>query len=69
MSLNIEQVLLHGDLNRHVPVELSVAYYQRAIELGDKVRLVLLPEVEHFMVIDPSSSAWESVVNLLESLK
>ncbi|WP_318241689.1 alpha/beta hydrolase family protein [Sporosarcina quadrami] len=69
LPLNIEQILIHGELDRHVPVELSVAYYQRAIELGDKVRLVLLPEVEHFMVIDPSSSAWESVVNLLESLK
>lgn len=69
MPLNIQQILIHGEIERHVPVDLSVAYYQRAIERGDKVRLVVLPEVEHFMVIDPSSSAWESVVNSLESLK
>lgn len=54
MSLNIEQVLIHGDLNRHVPIDLSVTYHHRADELGDKVRLVVLPEAEHFMVIDPS---------------
>lgn len=69
LPLNIEQVLIHGELDRHVPVDLSVEYFRRANELGDKVRLVVLPEVEHFAVIDPSSSAWESVVNSLESLK
>ena len=69
LPLNIEQILIHGELDRHVPVNLSVDYHRRAIELGDKVSLVVLPEAEHFMIIDPSSSAWQSVVNSLESLK
>lgn len=69
LPLNIEQILIHGELDRHVPVDLSVDYHRRAIELGDKVSLVVLPDVEHFMVIDPSSSAWQSVINSLESLK
>lgn len=69
LPLNIEQILIHGELDRHVPVDLSVEYHRRALELGDKVSLVVLPDVEHFMVIDPSSSAWQSVINSLESLK
>ena len=69
MPLNVEQILIHGELDRHVPVELSIEYHHRAIEQGDKVRLVVLPDVEHFMVIDPSSSAWKSVTDSLETLK
>lgn len=66
LPLNVEQILIHGELDRHVPVELSIAYHRRAIQQGDKVRLIVLPEVEHFMVIDPSSSAWKSVIDALE---
>lgn len=69
LPLNVEQILIHGELDRHVPVDLSIEYHCKAIEQGDKVRLVVLPEVEHFMVIDPSSSAWESVIDSLETLK
>jgi acetyl esterase/lipase len=68
LPLNIEQILIHGELDRHVPVDLSKNYYQKAIELGDKASLVVLPEVEHFKIIDPSSTAWQSVVNSLETL-
>ncbi|QUW23942.1 alpha/beta hydrolase [Sporosarcina sp. Marseille-Q4063] len=66
LPLNVEQILIHGEVDRHVPVEMSIEYHRRAIEQGDKVRLIVLPEVEHFMVIDPSSSAWKSVTNALE---
>ena len=69
LPLNVDQILIHGELDRHVPVELSIEYHRRAIEQGDKVRLAVLPEVEHFMVIDPSSSAWKSVTDSLETIK
>lgn len=68
LPMNVEQVLIHGELDRHVPVSLSVGYHRRAIELGDSVRLVTLPEAEHFMVVDPSSSAWKAVTDSLEGL-
>lgn len=66
LPINVEQILIHGELDRHVPVDLSIEYHRRAIEQGDKVRLIVLPEAEHFMVIDPSSLAWESVIDVLE---
>lgn len=59
---NVEQILIHGKLDRHVPVELSIDYHSRAIEYGDNVHLLVLPEAEHFKVIDPTSEAWESVI-------
>lgn len=65
LPLDVEQVLIHGELDRHVPVDLSIDYHHRAIEKGDIVHLVVLPDVEHFMVIDPSTSAWQSVINSL----
>lgn len=69
LPLNVDQILIHGELDRHVPVDLSVEYHRRAIEQGDKVRLVVLPEAEHFLVIDPSSSAWKAVTDSLETSK
>lgn len=68
LPLDIEQILVHGDLDCDVPVELSVAYHRRAMELGDKVKLIVLPGIEHFKLIDPSSSAWKSVTDSLEVL-
>lgn len=32
LPLNVEQILIHGELDRHVPVELSIEYHRRAIE-------------------------------------
>jgi pimeloyl-ACP methyl ester carboxylesterase len=68
LPFNVEQVLIHGELDRHVPVSLSIQYHQRAVELGDTVRLVTLPEAEHFMVVTPSSTAWNTVTESLEGL-
>lgn len=65
---NLKQVLIHGELDRHVPVELSKDYHRKAIEFGDNTKLVVLHDSEHFKVIDPSSVAWQSVVNSIETL-
>ncbi|MGV2939244.1 alpha/beta hydrolase family protein [Mesobacillus sp. LC4] len=65
LPYGIEQVLIHGELDRHVPVELSKNYCQIAQEKGDKVKLVVLPDIEHFKVIDPASSAWDIVVDYI----
>lgn len=53
-------VVLHGDVDRSVPVEMSRRY---AAATGS--RLVELPGVGHFAVIDPESAAWPAVVAAL----
>ncbi|WP_028530726.1 alpha/beta hydrolase family protein [Paenibacillus sp. HW567] len=68
LPLGVEQILIHGELDRHVPIELSSEYHRRAIGLGDEVSLVVLPEVEHFQIINPTSSAWISVTGSLETI-
>ncbi|SDX49527.1 Acetyl esterase/lipase [Marininema mesophilum] len=68
LPMNVNQILIHGELDDHVPVELSVEYHRRAIEQDDNVRLLLLPDMEHFKIIDPEASSWKSVIDSLESL-
>lgn len=68
LPMNVNQILIHGELDRHVPVDLSVEYHRRAIEQDKKVRLLVLPDVEHFKLIDPASSAWKSVTDSIETL-
>lgn len=68
LAIECEQILIHGDLDLHVLVELSVEYYRKAIEQGNTVCLFVLPEVEHFKIINPSSSSWKTVTCALETL-
>jgi acetyl esterase/lipase len=68
LPLNVEQVLIHGEKDLYVPISLSVEYHRRAMELGDSVRLITLPEADHFMVVDPTSSEWKAVTESLEGL-
>ncbi|MEX3914398.1 alpha/beta hydrolase family protein [Bacillus paralicheniformis] len=62
LPIKIDQVLVHGMLDRHVPVEISKDYYLKATEQGCNVSLVVLSDVEHFKIIDPTSTAWDSVI-------
>jgi acetyl esterase/lipase len=55
-------VLVHGLDDSVVPVDLSRRYASYARSAGADVRLVELPGVEHFGLIDPLSSAWPAVV-------
>jgi Dipeptidyl aminopeptidases/acylaminoacyl-peptidases len=60
--------IVHGRLDRQVPVEMSVGYAARARRSGADVRLVELPDCEHFGVIDPLSPAWATVLDALHSV-
>lgn len=51
LPMKIDHVLIHGVLDRHVPVELSENYYSKAIEMGSNISLVVLPDVEHFKIM------------------
>lgn len=59
LPLGVPQVLVHGDQDVNVPIEVSRAYAQKAHEAGDSVTLIELPGEEHFVVIDPRSEAWK----------
>ncbi|GAA4678545.1 alpha/beta hydrolase [Phytohabitans rumicis] len=61
-------VIIHGVIDRQVPVELSRRYASVARAAGADVTLVELPDVEHFSLIDPQSGAWPVVTSALQSL-
>lgn len=68
LPMNIPQILFHGDSDSDVPVELSLGYYHKGLGLKDRVNLTILPKTDHFMLIDPLSAAWRSVINALNKL-
>jgi acetyl esterase/lipase len=57
----VRSVLVHGADDVNVPIALSRAYADRALRVGDDVRVVDLPGTAHFEVIDPLSAAWPAV--------
>jgi acetyl esterase/lipase len=63
----VHQVLVHGTADGPVPHEISARYAARAAALGDDVRLVSLPGVDHFAVVDPRSVVWPRVVDALRT--
>ncbi|MFB9234575.1 alpha/beta hydrolase family protein [Plantactinospora siamensis] len=68
VPIGVPTVIVHGELDRQVPIELSRRYVARARAAGDQVTLVELPECEHFGLIDPLSAAWPSVLEALRDL-
>ena len=65
LPLGVPQLLVHGEVDDIVPVELSRSYHAAAIAAGDAVDLVTLPGVGHFEHLDPSSDAWRAVTDWL----
>lgn len=62
LPLGVPQLLVHGEDDDTVPVEMSRAYAEAA---GDEVTLVTLPGVGHYEHLDPSSAAWQAVIEWL----
>jgi acetyl esterase/lipase len=63
LPLGLPQLLVHGTADAPVPHELSAAYAARARALGDDVRFLSFPDVDHFAVVDPRSTVWPGIVN------
>ncbi len=61
LPLGVRQVLLHGDEDTNVPIELSERYTERARSLGDRATFETLPDAGHFEPINPATSEWRAV--------
>jgi acetyl esterase/lipase len=69
LPTGVPQLLVHGDLDDRVPVELSQRYAEAARAAGDdRCELLELPGVGHFEPIDPRTQAWLHVVAALDRL-
>ncbi|MEU6072667.1 alpha/beta fold hydrolase [Micromonospora sp. NPDC047074] len=61
-------VVIHGACDRQVPIEMSREFVAAGRAAGGEIRLVELPECEHFGLIDPESPAWPQVTAAFRSL-
>lgn len=69
LPLKMPTVLLHGDKDTIVPLEIAERYFAAAKKAGGKVKLEILPSTGHFDLIDPSKPQWAAVErNVLEML-
>ena len=68
VPIRVRSVVVHGALDRQVPVTMSRAWIAAARAAGSPATLVELPECEHFGLIAPDSAAWPRVVDALRSL-
>lgn len=59
----IPVVIVHGDEDDLVPIELSRTYARTHAV----TRLLELPGVAHFALVDPRSSTWPSVLNIIQT--
>jgi acetyl esterase/lipase len=60
--------LVHGELDRDVPVSVTDAYLREARRLGGDVGLDVVLDAGHLSVIDPDSPAWPRVLTVLDSV-
>ncbi|MGC1214198.1 MAG: prolyl oligopeptidase family serine peptidase, partial [Micromonospora sp.] len=68
VPIHVRSVVMHGTLDRQVPVRMSRTWVTAARAAGSPVTLVELPECEHFGLIAPDSPTWSRVVDALRSL-
>jgi acetyl esterase/lipase len=62
LPLRVPALVVHGDADTDVPFDLAGRYAAAARAAGDPVRLLLLPGVDHFALIDPATPAWVAVL-------
>ena len=65
LPLGVPQLLVHGDADDIVPIDLARRYARRAAEGGDPCELVELPGVGHEEHLDPDTVAWRAVTTWL----
>ena len=60
--------MVHGSVDNLVPTSQSERFFEKAVALGDRIKLVRLEGVGHFELIDPQLAAWASVEQAVLSI-
>jgi dipeptidyl aminopeptidase/acylaminoacyl peptidase len=68
LPFDVPQVLVHGELDDVVPIDIARTYYREATRHGHLVTFTELPRTGHFELIDPLSSAWPPVLAAVATL-
>jgi acetyl esterase/lipase len=68
LPIGVKQLLVHGPLDIHVPIGISLSYRNAAELSGDDIKMIEIPTAEHFKLIDPDSEAWPVIVTEVTKL-
>ena len=68
LPLGLPQVLIHGDRDDRVPINISQEYARKATAAGDSVELIEIAGADHFALIDPRSEAWQQTLTSMQRL-
>jgi acetyl esterase/lipase len=66
VPLGVGQLVLHGERDETVSLEISRSYSAAASAAGDSCELRVLPDTGHFEHIDASSEAWRIAADWLD---
>lgn len=66
-SIGTNLLLIHGEMDKHVPVDLSIAYHRKAVEEGNKSTLAIYPDDDHFTILETSSDAMNCMMATLNN--
>jgi acetyl esterase/lipase len=61
LPLGVPVTLIQGEADTAVPALQATSYATAAAAKGDRPQLVLLPDADHFVVVDPTSSVWPRI--------
>jgi acetyl esterase/lipase len=59
------QKVIHGTADSSVPYEISKSYAERKKKSGEHVELITLPDIGHFEIVDPGSTVWARVQEVM----
>jgi acetyl esterase/lipase len=69
LPLSVPQLLVHGQADDIVPIQISQVYLAAAHQAGDtEASLLALPNVDHFDVIDPTTEVWAKTRQALQKM-
>jgi len=63
LPLGIRSVIIQGDSDSIIPLDMAQDYTRAAKTKGDDAKLIVIEKAGHFEVVDPKSFAWETVKN------
>lgn len=66
LPLGVKQILIHGEDDELVPIEMSRAYQSAASACGDDASLVPLSDAGHFQFLDPRTREWATVLQIVK---
>jgi len=69
LPIGIPLLVIHGDDDDRIPVSISRSFAGRAADEGDTVVYHELEGVGHDALVEPSSPAWEKVVDEIDRLR